>query len=240
MEIQKLVAELDQDAVMEIFLAQEKRLMPSFVRGTYFEHNDNHQELVRLISSDERTLKNLAPIIVEDMAHYFENLALTTKNRKSNSDSKSKYYWEGLGDLSRLLDHPGNMYEKPGAWYIAKDLVFAGTGLYFVDLEGALTHWEASSREKLRVQHYIYLTALLKDFFRVLTHFRIAVAGERDQFRKSRIEKESREMLMGRLNQSGYLELRTTPRSLELTLNYAHLPPEKYRIPQERLPLVTE
>lgn len=233
-KVQKLVLEFDTErAIVDLKLAQEKRLMPSFVRPAYFEHNgDRNPEIVRLISDDENVLKSLSDVMLEDIVNYFESVAKTTKRKGS------KYHWDCIGNMDRVFDSPENMLEKSYAWYLAKDLVLAGTGLYFVDLEGSLVDQCASSRKDLRCQHKIYLTALFKDFFRLMAHYNVAVKSADNLEENKRIELESREKIVERLNKSDFLKVDSHPDSIQVSLNYESIRPEIYKISKERLPMI--
>lgn len=235
LSVQKLAKELDTERALKLKLAQEKRLMPSFVRGAYFENNPGrNKELINLISKDKEVINKLPNIMLEDMTTYFDNLAWTTEKRGS------KYYWDCLTNLESVFEEPNNMFDKNYGWYISKDLVLAGTGIYFVDLEGALIDYDAKDRAQLRHQHGLYLTTLLKDFFRLQANYNIAKENKEDSPKKRKIELDSRDALLQRLNQSDYISAVNNKNSVDVTINYESIKKEEYKISKTKLPMVTE
>ena len=234
--VQALAREFSHGDLVECKLAQEKRLMPSFVRGSYFEHNPGRNpELVRKIHPDSQQLKRLVPVMLEDMRAYFELMALTTEQKKGRA-----YQWVNVGYLDSVFDDPRQMLGKPYGWYLLKDIVVAPSGLYFVDLECVTLDRTAKSRKELRRQHGLYLTALFKDFFRLLTHYELAVAEEEEPSRMARLEETVREKLIDRLNASPHFQVDLGERHLSLRVKYGQVKAEQYRLDLQHLPRIVQ
>lgn len=229
--IQKLASSFDKNKALEdLILVQEKRLMPSFVRASFLEHNgDRNPELVRAITQNEAQLRALQDIFIEDMLFYFHILAATTERLGS------RFYWDCLANIDGVLKNPDKMYNKSYAWYLAKDIVLAPTGMYFVDLEGALVDHDAQGKEELHNQHKIYLTALLKDFTRILTLYNIALRDERDTAKIKNICEASRDTLIARINQTESAKIEQCKETTKVTVHYEKIKQATYTISNDKI-----
>ncbi|MBI1969983.1 hypothetical protein HYS48_04785 [Candidatus Woesearchaeota archaeon] len=241
--VQRFAKEFDKEEPLEGYamkkplegyvLAQEKRLMPSHVRMAYFENNPGrNEELLRLISDDESVLQELPARMLEDMVRYFEILAETTERRGRG------FSWDFLPTLTSVFEDPANLFEKPYGWYVAKDIVVAGTGLYFVDLEDVCVDARAKNLETLRMRQQLYLTVLLKDFSRFLAHYAIALEDEHDPKEQQRIERKVMDDLVSRLNASDCLTVEQNKRAIRVTLHYQQLRKGEFAIDREHLPVI--
>ncbi|MBI4918401.1 hypothetical protein HY837_00600 [archaeon] len=228
---QHVIGELDKESIfLEDLLAQEKRLMPSFVRAAYFEWEENKPaELLKLISSDTSVLKNLPEIFLDDIMKYFEYLALSTQKRKRT------YYSDYLANIDRVFDNPEMMFGKDHSWFLNKDMVLAQTGLYFVDLEGSLVDHEAKSLKEMKRQHELYLLLLFKDFSRLLTQYNITLQDKRNPVL---VEEETRHQFIDKLNKSEFYEVKEKDSSIDLLVKYQEIKPEKYSLDKKNLPTV--
>ncbi len=227
---QEIIKEFDGRRSLDDALAQEKRLMPSFVRAAYFEWSENKpEELLQLISSDTSLLKKLPEIFLEDMMKYFDYLAFATQKRKGI------YYSDYLANIDRVFDNPERMFQKDYSWFLNKDLVLAQSGIYFVDLEGSLIDHEAKTLKEMKQQHELYFLLLFKDFTRLLTLYNIALQNDRDPIR---VEEETRHQLIERLNKSEFYEVKENSNNIELLVKYDEIKQEKYSLDKRHIPSV--
>lgn len=233
-EVQRLAREFDARPI-KITLGQEKRLMPSFVRATYFEHNSGReQELLKLISSDRKVLENLEQILTCDMKPYLQTLASDTFNKKG------VYSWSHLGDVDRLFDNPDSLYEKNYSWFLAKDIVIAPSGMYFVDMDSGHMVNQTASKEELMSQQQVYLTSALKDFFRLSANYGLALRKPSTREAKRKIEADSRKRVIDALNECDNVKIKDLTNSLTIKLNSRNIGELNYIIDKVHLPLVVE
>jgi len=230
-KVQEFAKEFDSDDFLKEKLVQEKRLMPSFVRASYLEHNRHrNSEIVRMISEDQKVLRSLGDVFVDDMLVYFENLSVNTEK-----EEEDVHNWCYVGDIARIFKEPERILKREYGWYLVKDLVLAGSGMYFVDHDGCYMEKKARTKEGLKSQQGLYISMLFKDFFRMLTLYNIAVEDEKDPEKQKKIECDSREKIIERLNRSPFIKIAPDKGYIELKLKYEGISPITYRINKEYL-----
>jgi hypothetical protein len=214
-EIQGLASEFEIIKPVKLVLAQEKRLMPSFVRAAYFEFGGGgNRQMIERISPDQGVLDGLAEKLAGDIVPYLELPARTTERRGR------KLFWDYVGYMESLFVDSNKQTKKDYSWYLAKDWVLAGSGLFFVDLESTTLDREVDSDSELEDDHLLYLTTILKDGFRLLAHYELARRGETSGGRRRRIEADARNLLIQKLNETDHVRIKERPNSFRVTLNY--------------------
>jgi hypothetical protein len=236
-EIQRLAAEFEVVDPARVVLGQEKRLLPSHIRGTYFEFNPGRNpEIARMISEDEGVLRRLSAKIPQDAVKYIELPAQSTWRRMNG------FIWDYIGYVESILLDPERQTKKNNSWYLAKDWVLAGSGMYFVDLESMTLDRKVFDEEDLADEHHLYLTTILKDTLRVSTLYDLAVADVGDVRKQRKIERNARERFIAEINKSKHLEAEETENQYRITLNYndESIRPTEYRIPKNEIPEVVQ
>ncbi|MBI4448094.1 hypothetical protein HY643_03880 [Candidatus Woesearchaeota archaeon] len=149
-------------------IAQEKRLMPSTIRGIYFGDIKNNVLIKRLcgaLGKNPIQRENVYKKMVEDSAQFLEIIPKHAKRTKKG------YSWHRVGDIKNAYNRSNVFWDDPVAFYLAKDVVIAPSGIYFVDLESFEPN-EKCSEENFQLRQEMYITNIFKDFTKILGAFK--------------------------------------------------------------------
>lgn len=150
-------------------ISQEKRLMPSSLRGIHFDTASPELivKLCKSIGKTKRERESAYQKMVEDAAKFLEVLPLKTRRAKNG------YRWMRIGDIHLVYQDPFFLQDTT-PHFIAKDIVIAQSGVYFVDLE-SLDENEKATESNLKQRQEYYITAVLRDFTRIFTAYRVGL-----------------------------------------------------------------
>lgn len=215
----------------EGYLVQEKRLLPSLVRATYLQHNPGKSvELARMVGGD---LEKVVSTYIKDAADYFDVLVKTTVKKPSG-----KIAWTNVGYTASVFEEPNNMLEKPYAWYLAKDIVLASSGMYFVDGECIHRNNTVSSARDMKKHHELYLITLFKDFFHTIALYKAGASGVTNEEGIKSIEQDVRTRLIDELNRRGNFKASQNRSGIDIKVMYQNVRSQKYSIKSKYLPRV--
>lgn len=233
-DVRKLALELQKDKFPNMDeLGQEQRIMPSFLRVSYFEQRSHRNpELLSLLGLSNTQLRDLNSVMLDDIVKYF----LVGVDSARNHEFLGRE-WVQVGNIDHLKSVK-EINKKDYGWYHAKDVVVAPTGLYFVDMGSVNVHRRVSNPLAFHKRQHMQLTSLFKDFTRFLAFYNVAVEREFSNSGIREIEEASQKALIDRINQTGKIQATKLRGDLEICIEYPHLNSHVYVVRGKDIPAI--